>query len=309
MMRLVGRLALTGLVLAGFAMACGSAAQADESVLNARPRVTHPTHSAAHHHAKAARVVSGSSLIREAQTHLKNLGYAIGAADGVMGAKTRTALKSFQRKHGLVADGKVGKKTIAALRAADHGGSANSPRGRTINPFIPHALLGPEAMAATGINADDAYGVTDQNYADPLFMARHYALSPSRSIPNRFARLTITEQPQGQARFYSVTLNDQAVLQADHQPSVIGVSRTFLLGDEDGLILSTYRAGDSVCPTQHYLLILRNGGSAWYPIENCTRRYHAEIVNDLLSITFPEFDDKRAVGATWRYETGRLERL
>lgn len=49
------------------------------------------------------------------QTKLKNWGYYKGAIDGIYGPKTKEAVKSFQRKNGLVADGIVGKKTAAAL--------------------------------------------------------------------------------------------------------------------------------------------------------------------------------------------------
>ncbi len=49
------------------------------------------------------------------QTKLKRWGYYTGAVDGIYGAKTKAAVKSFQRKNGLTADGIVGPKTAAAL--------------------------------------------------------------------------------------------------------------------------------------------------------------------------------------------------
>lgn len=52
---------------------------------------------------------------RTVQTKLKRWGYYTGAVDGIYGAKTKAAVKAFQRKNGLVADGIVGKKTAAAL--------------------------------------------------------------------------------------------------------------------------------------------------------------------------------------------------
>ncbi|MFA6384868.1 MAG: peptidoglycan-binding domain-containing protein [Candidatus Omnitrophota bacterium] len=48
------------------------------------------------------------------QTALKNAGYDV-EVDGKIGNKTRGAIKDFQKAGGLLADGKVGKKTWAQL--------------------------------------------------------------------------------------------------------------------------------------------------------------------------------------------------
>lgn len=56
-----------------------------------------------------------SSQIKTMQTKLKNWGYYTGKVDGIYGAKTKAAVKAFQRKNGLAVDGVVGKKTLAAL--------------------------------------------------------------------------------------------------------------------------------------------------------------------------------------------------
>ena len=49
------------------------------------------------------------------QKKLKQWGYYDGAVDGVFGSVTENAVKYFQRKNGLTADGIVGTKTAAAL--------------------------------------------------------------------------------------------------------------------------------------------------------------------------------------------------
>ena len=56
-----------------------------------------------------------TSQIKTVQTKLKNWGYYTGAVDGIYGPKTKAAVKSFQKKNGLTADGIVGNKTAAAL--------------------------------------------------------------------------------------------------------------------------------------------------------------------------------------------------
>lgn len=53
---------------------------------------------------------------RQLQALLNVFGYKL-EVDGIVGAKTTTAVKDFQKKHGLEVDGVAGPKTLAALRA------------------------------------------------------------------------------------------------------------------------------------------------------------------------------------------------
>lgn len=53
------------------------------------------------------------------QAALNALGYDCGAADGIFGAKTETAVRAFQKDNGLAVDGIAGKATQAALYAAE----------------------------------------------------------------------------------------------------------------------------------------------------------------------------------------------
>lgn len=53
--------------------------------------------------------------VRSVQQALKNAGYYRGAVDGKAGAKTREAIKAFQRANGLEADGVVGPRTWKKL--------------------------------------------------------------------------------------------------------------------------------------------------------------------------------------------------
>jgi glucose-6-phosphate 1-epimerase len=54
---------------------------------------------------------------RELQRLLLQRGYAIGEADGVIGANTREALLNLQPQLGLTADGRAGRKILEALRS------------------------------------------------------------------------------------------------------------------------------------------------------------------------------------------------
>lgn len=49
------------------------------------------------------------------QRRLSELGFDPGPVDGIIGKKTKSALKAFQRVHGLKPDGIIGEKTLAEL--------------------------------------------------------------------------------------------------------------------------------------------------------------------------------------------------
>ena len=61
------------------------------------------------------KVGSSGAQVKTLQTKLNNWGYDAGTVDGIFGSKTQAAVKRFQQKNGLVADGIVGAKTAAAL--------------------------------------------------------------------------------------------------------------------------------------------------------------------------------------------------
>ncbi|MBE6967228.1 MAG: spore cortex-lytic enzyme [Ruminococcaceae bacterium] len=58
---------------------------------------------------------SSGSVVSQIQTKLKNWGYYKYDVDGIFGSRTEAAVKSFQSRNGLTADGIVGSATLAAL--------------------------------------------------------------------------------------------------------------------------------------------------------------------------------------------------
>ena len=58
---------------------------------------------------------SSGQRVTEIQTRLKNWGYYDSAVDGIYGSRTEAAVRWFQRKNGLSADGQAGPQTLAAL--------------------------------------------------------------------------------------------------------------------------------------------------------------------------------------------------
>lgn len=81
--------------------------------------------------AGAATYRQGSSgeQVRVIQDKLKRWGYYDGEVDGVFGRATAKAVRYFQRTNGLIEDGIVGKKTLAALGIFNTGGTNTSTGG------------------------------------------------------------------------------------------------------------------------------------------------------------------------------------
>lgn len=75
-------------------------------------------------------IKSGSSgeTVKSVQTKLKALGLYSGEITGNVGSKTEAAIKAFQLKYGLTADGIAGPQTLAKIDAvyAQRGGSSSS---------------------------------------------------------------------------------------------------------------------------------------------------------------------------------------
>ena len=58
---------------------------------------------------------SRGNEVTQIQTKLKRWGYYNGSIDGIYGSQTLAAVKYFQRKNGLTADGIAGTKTLQAM--------------------------------------------------------------------------------------------------------------------------------------------------------------------------------------------------
>ncbi|MDE7400503.1 MAG: spore cortex-lytic enzyme [Clostridia bacterium] len=69
--------------------------------------------------------------VKEVQRRLKQWGYYDGSIDGIYGAKTVEAVKKFQRKNGLTADGIAGKSTYEALGMNDSAKALEGNKGNS----------------------------------------------------------------------------------------------------------------------------------------------------------------------------------
>ena len=75
-------------------------------------------------HADLYKRGASGATVTEIQRRLKAWGYYDGAIDGVYGSRTEAAVRYFQRKNGLSADGQVGNQTLAALGIPASGGNS-----------------------------------------------------------------------------------------------------------------------------------------------------------------------------------------
>ena len=82
--------------------------------------------------------------VAKVQRRLIQYGYMSGNADGRYGEKTRDAVKLFQQRNGLEADGKVGPATAAALGVTLSGKSSSNAKAASSSASIvsaDHRLL------------------------------------------------------------------------------------------------------------------------------------------------------------------------
>lgn len=81
-----------------------------EDISHAKKSISHGLHAVkakAHKHA--------DQNVRDAQMYLSKLGYKVGAADGVLGKKTKSALMDYEKKNKLPVTSKVSPDLMKSL--------------------------------------------------------------------------------------------------------------------------------------------------------------------------------------------------
>ena len=76
---------------------------------------------------------SRGSEVTQIQTKLKRWGYYSGSVDGIYGTQTVNAVKYFQRKNGLTADGIAGPATLKAMGITSSSSSSSSSSSYSSN--------------------------------------------------------------------------------------------------------------------------------------------------------------------------------
>jgi DNA invertase Pin-like site-specific DNA recombinase len=88
----------------------------------------------------------GSDRVREVQERLRRLGYRPGPVDGLFGPRTEGALKWFQIKQGMDADGFVHAATLALLR--ERTGATTEPASKSTRRSTPEQPEHPATLPA-----------------------------------------------------------------------------------------------------------------------------------------------------------------
>jgi N-acetylmuramoyl-L-alanine amidase len=102
--------------------------------------------------------------VRTLQERLLEMGYDVGRADGVYGARTARALAQFQREVGLVPDGSCGPETLHALRRLGRKVVGGRPQWLRESERLRRA--GP-ALVGKRVVVDPGHGGTDPGVVVP----------------------------------------------------------------------------------------------------------------------------------------------
>ncbi|GHU65458.1 hypothetical protein FACS1894184_01280 [Clostridia bacterium] len=149
---------------------------------------------------------STGSDVRAVQTILKQLGYLTSSVDGIFGSKTAAAVKAFQTRNGLYADGQVGNNTFqkmispsAIANGSSGSGSGNSSTARS---YLRYGDSGSEVLAMQrALQALGYYnGVLSGKFQDQTLAAvRLFQSRNGLSVDGLAGRLTLTLLYSGRA--------------------------------------------------------------------------------------------------------------
>ena len=121
------------------------------------------------------------------QDRLLELGFDAGRVDGIFGATTEAALRSFQREYGLLADGACGPATLRALRQL----------GRLVVGGRPQQLRETEALHRSGASLAGKVVVIDPGHGEDNRGATGHGLEEAAVVEDLAARFEGRLQASG----------------------------------------------------------------------------------------------------------------
>ena len=126
-------------------------AEAQRLARNWRPKTAQAQPSQSQPAASQGTSLSGRALVTEIQRQLGQIGYNPGPVDGMMGRKTRSAIRSYQRKSGLSIDGEPSAQLLAHLEQTL---ASSQPASSTAGQAAP-------AASTTAGNDDDTFSQSE----------------------------------------------------------------------------------------------------------------------------------------------------
>ena len=94
---------------------------------------------------------STGDAVKAVQQRLKDLEYYSGVVDGDFGEGTEAAVRAFQQRNGLTADGKVGSQTLAKLNSSS---AIKASAGGSVGVSTPQSTAAPRATATPNLSKD-----------------------------------------------------------------------------------------------------------------------------------------------------------
>ncbi|MDR0397276.1 MAG: peptidoglycan-binding protein [Oscillospiraceae bacterium] len=192
--------------------------------------------------------------VRAVQTILKELGYYTGSIDGIYGSKTTAAVKAFQTRNGVAADGQVGNATFqrmispTAIRNGASSGSGESARSYLRYGDTGSAVLEMQrALKALGYYDGPLSG----NFLNQTLTAvRNFQSRNGLTVDGLAGRITLSLLYSGKAKPYYYQPTQPPVVRPTPTPTP-AAQRTLRLG----------MSGDDVAAVQSRLYQLGYYGS------------------------------------------------
>jgi len=184
---------------------------------------------------------SSPANVQQLQTQLKRMGFDPGEVDGVMGSRTKSAIRRFQDANGLEVDGVVGPETATALSAMGSSsipvpGSQNyrnvtgvAPAGVSVSPgYNPNIGMGDTGNAAMSVTPRVPSGT---NFRDPQ--------SAKDVLIGGFGALLGKPFPMGSAPASGANVSQfyNGILPAPASGALTSTSRATLTVDGNGNII------------------------------------------------------------------------
>lgn len=197
------------------------------------------------------RLGSTGKEVSDLQTTLKALGYYSGEITGHAGEKTVTAIKAFQSRYGLKADGIAGADTLEKVQKVSSGGSASSSTASWVSAATVKEVQ--TMLKAIGMYAGEITGTigTKTDAAIRAFQRKYGLYVDGIPGTNTISKLTSVYLQSSTSTASGVNLSVETVRSAQTMLKVLG----FYTGDITGNIGTKTEAAVRAFQSQYGLKV------------------------------------------------------